>query len=110
MDCEIDYYRTSDTGAQEKYMTILLRNASIINFSQNHANALMQNDVLPSETLTIRYESITCNHIMASTSGYSIASVIWYRLLAGNISQQIILLCWVNNTPINISWKRNYCI
>ncbi|EMD6372598.1 Hcp family type VI secretion system effector [Morganella morganii] len=76
MDCEIDYYRTSDTGAQEKYMTILLRNASIINFSQNHANALMQNDVLPSETLTIRYESIICNHIMASTSGYSIASVI----------------------------------
>ncbi|WP_274369653.1 Hcp family type VI secretion system effector [Morganella morganii] len=76
MDCEIDYYRTSDAGAQEKYMTILLRNASIINFSQTHANSLMQNDALPSETLTLRYESITCNHIMASTSGYSIASTV----------------------------------
>ncbi|WP_413483548.1 Hcp family type VI secretion system effector [Morganella psychrotolerans] len=76
MDCELDYYRTSDAGAQEKYMTILLRKVSIINFSQTHANSLTQNDALPSETLTLRYESITCNHIMASTSGYSIASVV----------------------------------
>lgn len=76
MDCEIDYYRTSDIGSQEKYMTILLRNVSIINFSQTHANSLMQNDALPTETLTLRYESITCNHIIASTSGYSIASTL----------------------------------
>lgn len=76
MDCELDYYRTSDAGAQEKYMTILLRKASIINFSQTHANSLTQGDALPSETLTLRYESITCNHIMASTSGYSIANVV----------------------------------
>lgn len=72
--CEIDYYRTSNAGTQEKYMTIMLTNASIINYSQIHANTLTQSDSLPSEVITMRYESITCNHIMAGTSGYSISN------------------------------------
>lgn len=76
LSCEIDYYRTSNAGTQEKYMTIMLTNASIINYSQIHANTLTQSDTLPSEVITMRYESITCNHIMAGTSGYSISNVI----------------------------------
>ncbi|HEJ9486914.1 MULTISPECIES: type VI secretion system tube protein TssD [Proteus] len=75
LKCEIDYYRTSHTGAQEKYMTVVLTNASIINYSQIHASTLTQSDSLPSEIITIQYESITCNHIMAGTSGYSISEL-----------------------------------
>ena len=76
LSCEIDYYRTSNSGTQEKYMTIMLTNASIVNYSQIHANTLTQSDALPSEVITLRYESITCNHIMAGTSGYSISNII----------------------------------
>ncbi len=76
LKCEIDYYRTSSTGSQEKYMTVVLTNASIVNYSQIHANTLTQSSSLPSEVITIQYESITCNHIMAGTSGYSISNII----------------------------------
>jgi len=54
----------------------MLTNASIVNYSQIHANTLTQSDALPSEVITLRYESITCNHLMAGTSGYSISNVI----------------------------------
>lgn len=74
--CELDYYRTSATGSQEKYMTVVLTNASIVNYSQVNASTITQSDSLPSEIITIHYESIICNHIMAGTSGYSISSTI----------------------------------
>jgi len=74
IECDLVFYRTSKNGAQEKYMTIKLTKASIINYSQINANTITENETLPSEIITIRYDSITCNHISAGTSGYSISS------------------------------------
>ncbi|MDH0353872.1 MULTISPECIES: Hcp family type VI secretion system effector [Morganella] len=74
IDCSISYFRTSSEGSQEKYMEIKLTNASIINYSQVNAHSITENEVLPSEIILLSYESITCNHLIAGTSGYSIAS------------------------------------
>lgn len=74
INCDISYFRTSSNGSQEKYMEIKLTNASIINYSQVNANTITENETLPSETILLSYESITCNHLIAGTSGYSIAN------------------------------------
>ncbi|RRO08945.1 Hcp family type VI secretion system effector [Pectobacterium aquaticum] len=72
LEVELRYYRTSASGTQENYMTITLRDASIVNISNQNPNSLTHNDMQPFETLSLRYESITCQHNIAGTSGYSI--------------------------------------
>lgn len=39
LECELNYYRTSSCGAQENYMTIILRKASIVNISNQNPNS-----------------------------------------------------------------------
>ncbi|WP_072001989.1 Hcp family type VI secretion system effector [Siccibacter colletis] len=71
LECELKYYRTSANGTQENYMTIKLSQASITNISNQNPNSLTHNDMQPFETISLRYENITCQHNTAGTSGYS---------------------------------------
>ncbi|WP_369311206.1 Hcp family type VI secretion system effector [Providencia rettgeri] len=74
MECDFIFYRTSESGNQEKFYTIKLTNASIKNVSLHFPNSLTHEDAQPYESITIDYESITWAHVIAGTSGYSIKS------------------------------------
>ncbi|AVB31806.1 Hcp family type VI secretion system effector [Proteus mirabilis] len=72
LDCEFFYYRIDSHGILSLYKKIKLTKASIVSISNNHPSSLNHNDMQPYETVCFRYESITCQHIAANTSGYSI--------------------------------------
>ncbi len=69
-----NYYRTAQNGGIEKYFTVKLNEASIIDYSHQCSNNILRNDIEPEERLTIRYRDITTAQIMAGTSGYSISN------------------------------------
>ncbi|CAQ83558.1 conserved hypothetical protein [Photorhabdus asymbiotica] len=72
MDCFIDFYRTSSNGGLELYFKLKLIGVQILEYSVIHPNSLDHNDQQPQETLSLKYKSITWNHVIAGTSGYSI--------------------------------------
>lgn len=72
LDCEFKFYRIDKSGGLLHYKTIKLSKASIIRIANDHPNSLLNNELQPFEMVSLRYESITINHIAASTSGYSI--------------------------------------
>nr|ELR5113451.1 Hcp family type VI secretion system effector [Providencia stuartii] len=72
VECDFTFYRTSESGNQEKFYTIKLTKASIKNVSIHFPNSLTHEDAQPYESITIDYESITWSHVTAGTSGYSI--------------------------------------
>jgi type VI secretion system Hcp family effector len=74
LECELEFYRTSQTGAQERYYAIKLTGAKLKNISSHYPNSLTHSDSQPYESITITYESISWSHIIAGTSGYSIKS------------------------------------
>lgn len=74
IECDFTFYRTSQSGSQEKFYTIKLTKASIKNVSIHFPNSLTHEDAQPYESVTIDYESITWSHLIAGTSGYSIKS------------------------------------
>ncbi|HEF8771094.1 Hcp family type VI secretion system effector [Providencia manganoxydans] len=69
-----DYYRTAQNGGIEKYFTVKLNEASIIDYTHQCPNNILRNDIEPEERLTIKYRDITTAQIMAGTSGYSISN------------------------------------
>ncbi|APG51730.1 TPA: Hcp family type VI secretion system effector [Providencia stuartii] len=70
LEMTFNFYRTSQTGSQEKYYTITLREASIINLESDYPHSSNNNEQLPEETLTVKYKDIIFQHVMAGTSGY----------------------------------------
>lgn len=73
LECELEFYRTSSNGSQEKFYSVKLTKSSIVNISAHYPNSLTHADAQPYEDITIRYESISWSHICAGTSGYSIS-------------------------------------
>ncbi len=73
INLQFDYFRTAQNGGIEKYYSIKLNEASIINFTTQCPNNILRNDIDPEEHVTVRYRDITVSHIMAGTSGYSIS-------------------------------------
>lgn len=67
-----DFFRISQHGGPEKYYTIRLNEASIINYATRSPNNILRNDIQPEEYISVKYRDITTSHIMAGTSGYSI--------------------------------------
>lgn len=67
-----EFYRTNASGAQELYFTILLTDATISDISGSHPHSSTHSGAQPQETISLKYKSITWNHIIAGTSGYSI--------------------------------------
>ena len=72
LDCNIDFFRTSQNGAQEKYYSISLQKATIKNITYDYPTSVSHNDRQPEEIILLDYRDITWRHLMASTSGYSI--------------------------------------
>ncbi|HCM63318.1 MAG TPA: type VI secretion system tube protein Hcp [Morganella sp. (in: Bacteria)] len=73
LDCKFKFHRIDKNGGLQHYKTIKLGKASIIRIANEHPNSQLNNELQPFEMVSLRYESITINHITASTSGYSIS-------------------------------------
>lgn len=69
-----DFYRTSQHGKIEKYYTIILNKASIVDYSTRYPHCINNNESQPEESVLVQYRDITCSHHTAGTSGYSIAN------------------------------------
>jgi len=72
IQCVLDYYRTSQYGAQEKYLTIKLTDATLESISSICPGTLPGGDPGPYEMLSLSYETIDVTHHIAGTSGYSL--------------------------------------
>ncbi|MDF7206128.1 Hcp family type VI secretion system effector [Proteus mirabilis] len=72
LECLFEYYRVDKSGVMIPYKKILLTKASIIRLTNESSNSLTENEMQPFEKVSIIYESITCKHNTANTSGYSI--------------------------------------
>lgn len=65
-------YRTNSTGVIEDFYGIKLTGATLIDISSMYPNSIENNDLIPSEKVLLKYKSITWEHKIAGTSGYSI--------------------------------------
>lgn len=72
LDCVFDYYRINQQGILINYKRIRLTKASVIRITNQSPDSLIHNDLQSDETVSLKYESITYQHISAGTSGYSI--------------------------------------
>lgn len=72
LDCIFNYYRIDKSGVMTPYKTIRLTKASVIRITNESPNSLIDNESQPLEKISLLYESITCSHNIANTSGYSI--------------------------------------
>ncbi|MDC9581742.1 Hcp family type VI secretion system effector [Xenorhabdus sp. PR6a] len=72
LECIFDVYRTESNGGIALYFTIKITNATINNIDIICPNSLTHNDVQPQEIISLKYKSITWQHHIAGTSGYSI--------------------------------------
>ncbi len=68
----IDCYRTTTNGGQEKYFTIKINRAIIVDMSVDYPHSVNHNEVQPEEVISVRYGDISWQHHIAGTSGYSI--------------------------------------
>lgn len=71
ISCRIDFYRTTSNGSQEKFYTVEIQNAVIIDLITSTPHVTQDNESEPSETLAIRYGDISWTHHIAGTTGYS---------------------------------------
>ncbi|HEK1095289.1 TPA: Hcp family type VI secretion system effector [Proteus mirabilis] len=72
INCEFYFYRTSINGGLELYYKIKLTNAEIVNLTCFYPSSETHNEFQPQEEISIKYESITWEHIIAGTSSYSL--------------------------------------
>ena len=72
IQCILDYYRISQYGTQEKFLTIKLTDATLECISSTNPSTHTGGDTQPYETLSLRYETIDVTHHIAGTSGYSL--------------------------------------
>ncbi|CDH04916.1 conserved hypothetical protein [Xenorhabdus bovienii str. oregonense] len=72
LTCEFFFYRTAMNGGLELYYKVKLTEASLVNISFFCPNSITHNDAQPEESLSIKFKSITWEHVTAGTSSYSI--------------------------------------
>ncbi|MGJ0639359.1 type VI secretion system tube protein TssD [Xenorhabdus bovienii] len=68
-------YRTSPMGQLEAFYEIKLTGATIVDFACHYPHSINSNDQIPYETVQLDYKSISCRHLIAGTSGYSITQL-----------------------------------
>lgn len=71
INCTINFYRISSSGAQEKFYTVEITGGIIADLTVDMPHVLFQNDAEPQEHVAIRYRDIAWTHHLAATSGYS---------------------------------------
>ena len=72
LTCNFSFYRTGMNGSMELYYKIKLTEAAIVCLNCFYPNSVTHNDSQPEESLSIRFKSVTWEHVMAGTSSYSI--------------------------------------
>jgi type VI secretion system Hcp family effector len=65
-------YRTNQSGAEELYFTVKVTGATISDLASVHPHSITHTGSQPEETISFKYQSITWEHKIAGTSGYSI--------------------------------------
>lgn len=65
-------YRLNQFGALEVLYEMKLSKATIIDISPSFPHIVNNQGAMPFEKISLRYESISCQHKIAGTSGYSI--------------------------------------
>ncbi|AJJ57690.1 Hcp family type VI secretion system effector [Yersinia pseudotuberculosis] len=66
------FYRVNSSGQMEVFYEVKLTGASIIDVSSSYPHSISDNESMPYERVLLRYDSITVEHKLAGTSGYSI--------------------------------------
>ncbi|CDH00288.1 putative haemolysin co-regulated protein (Hcp-like) [Xenorhabdus bovienii str. feltiae Moldova] len=87
-------YRTSSMGQLEAFYEIKLTGATIVDFACHYPHSINSNDQIPYETVQLDYKSISCRHLIAGTSGYSITQ------LAGREEGRPLLSGFTNVKPL----------
>lgn len=72
LDIKFVFYRTSSSGAQELYYSVRLSKATVSRINVIYPHAIDHASNQPEEMITLTYQSITWEHHVAGTSGYSI--------------------------------------
>ncbi|MGB7802135.1 Hcp family type VI secretion system effector [Buttiauxella sp.] len=72
MEAVFEAYRTDKSGTQSLYYRIKLIKATITDINLVSPNSLSHNDAQPIESVSLKYESITWEHVSAGTSSYSL--------------------------------------
>lgn len=72
LDAIIDIYRTNQNGGRELFYSIKLTNVTIMDVDIFYPNSSTHNELQPQESISLKYESISWQHHIAGTSGYSI--------------------------------------
>ncbi|PQQ41936.1 type VI secretion system tube protein Hcp [Photorhabdus luminescens] len=66
------FYRINPAGQLELFYEIKFTEASIVDISCTYPNSINNNSMMPYEKILLKYKSISWNHKIAGTSGYSI--------------------------------------
>lgn len=72
MTAVFSMYRTNSTGVIEDFYGIKLTGATLVDIASMYPNSIENNNLIPSERVLLKYKSITWEHKIAGTSGYSI--------------------------------------
>lgn len=72
LTCDFAFYRTSMSGGLELYYKIKLTGASIVSLNCFYPNSVSHNQAQPEESVSIKFQSVTWEHVIAGTSSYSI--------------------------------------
>ncbi|OTA13960.1 hypothetical protein Xbed_03784 [Xenorhabdus beddingii] len=63
-------------GQLEFFYEIKLTGASIVDVSYHYPHSIDDNGAMPHEVVMLDYKSISCSHLAAGTSGYSISQLV----------------------------------
>ena len=72
LTCEFFFYRASISCGTELYYKMKLTNATLVDLHCFYPNSITHNDSQPEESVSIRFESITWEHVVSGTSSYAI--------------------------------------
>ncbi|WFQ79053.1 Hcp family type VI secretion system effector [Xenorhabdus sp. SF857] len=72
LECMFNMYRTDSNGGLSLYFSIKVTGVTICNIDIICPNSSTHNDAQPLESVSFKYKSITWQHHLAGTSGYSI--------------------------------------
>ncbi|KHS88053.1 Hcp [Pectobacterium brasiliense] len=78
LTCEFLFYRTSQSGGNELYFKMVLRDAVIAGIQFHYPNSLTHNEVQPHESISFKFASIEWEHVVARTSSYILWETVKY--------------------------------
>ncbi len=72
LTAEFYIYRVNQSGILEKCYSIKITDATITSIDSTYPNVIDSSELMPYETIALKYKSISWQHLIAGTSGYSI--------------------------------------